>query len=140
MKPMFLPLKNFYVCFLKDFVLVNKPDYSLESTFACSVLLFMHCPTPCSVVKPLMIPQCVCVFRPWSTLGVCVCLGHGVLWECVCVCVCVCVTSRLLGLLQETKSTPSSSKRNSLISKVYQIKLQSVCSLLSLNAGSAGSL
>ena len=31
MKPMFLPLKNFYVCFLKDFVLVNKPDPRLKA-------------------------------------------------------------------------------------------------------------
>src|SRR4029434_9856108 len=45
------------LCFLKYFVLVNKPGSSFESTFACSVLLITHCPTPSSVVKPLMIPQ-----------------------------------------------------------------------------------
>lgn len=29
----------------------------MESTFACSVVLLTHCPTPRSVVKPLMIPH-----------------------------------------------------------------------------------
>src|SRR4029434_9115298 len=58
MKPMFCIRKNLLFCFLKYFVLVNKPDSSFESTFACSVLLITHCPTPSSVVKPLMIPQC----------------------------------------------------------------------------------
>src|SRR4029434_446365 len=86
---MFCLWRTLLFCFLKYFLLVNKPDYSLESTFACSVLLFMHCPTPCSVVKPLMIPQCVCVYvcvceSVYVCMCVCVC-------ECVCMCVCLCV-------------------------------------------------
>src|SRR4029434_2647643 len=56
---MFCLRSTLLFCFLKYFLLVNKPDSSLESTFACSVVLFTHCPTPRSVVKPLMIPQCI---------------------------------------------------------------------------------
>src|SRR4029434_3108943 len=76
---MFCLWRTLVFCFLKYFLLVNKPDYSFESTFAGSVLLITHCPTPSSVVKPLMIPQCV-----WVCVWVGVCVG-------VCVCVCVCV-------------------------------------------------
>src|SRR4029434_4855156 len=54
MKPMFCIRRTLLFCFLKYFVLVNKPDSSFESTFACSVLLITHCPTPSSVVKPLI--------------------------------------------------------------------------------------